>query len=176
MFKHYVAVMSKRLNNLPQYYPSIDCTEKKWSARSSPVCSNTGYSKCLTHSSEWSIISAVWDSEGKSRDGRFHERGSRTGPTLTLKGLLSFKTARSSGFIPKMKWPQLMKPENYTWLLDVYKSKLCKIYRFRILYFILARAVEDMCKFKSLNWHKACKKKKACKLDLNCKRSQNCRI
>lgn len=26
---------------------------------------------------------------------------SRTGPTLTLKGLLSFKTARSSGFICK---------------------------------------------------------------------------
>lgn len=142
LFQHGIVDMSKRLNNLPQYYLSIDCTEKRWSVRSSPVCSNMGYSKCLTHNSEWSIISAVWDSGGKSHDGRFHERGSRTGPTLTLKGLLSFKTARSSGFIPKMKWPQLMKPENYSWLLDVCKSKLYNIYRFInvFLFFIFCKS------------------------------------
>lgn len=133
LFKQCIMDMSRRLNNLPQYYLSIECTEKKWSVRSSPVCSNMAYSKCLTHSSEWSITPAVWDSGGKSHDGRFHERGSRTGPTLTLKGLLSFKTGRSSGFIPKMKWPQLMKPENYSWLVDVCESELCKMYRFRDL-------------------------------------------
>lgn len=63
-----------------------------------------------------------WDSEAKSHDNRFHERGSRTGPTLTLKGLLSFKTARSSGFIPKMKWPHLMKPENHSWYMISHQS------------------------------------------------------
>lgn len=110
-----------------------------------------GYSKCLTHNSEWSIISAVWDSGGKSHDGRFHERRSRTGPTLALKGLLSFKTARSSGFISKMKCPQLMKLENYSWLLDIYKSKLYKQYRFKTFLFFLA--VEDMRILKSEQAH-----------------------
>lgn len=115
--------MPKRLNNLPQYYVSIGCREEVIRAQLSGA-QQRGYSKRLTHSSEGSIISAARDSGGKSHDGRFHERGSRTGPTLTLKGLLSFKTARSSGFILKTKCPQLMKPENYSWLLGEYKSAL----------------------------------------------------
>lgn len=63
-----------------------------WSVRISLAC---GYNKCLTLNGEWSIISGQ-----RSHGGGFHERRGRT--ASTLKGLLGFRTAASSGFSQKM--------------------------------------------------------------------------